>query len=195
MEPHPDGGPCYSKVMRANLLPGTFVLLAFSVNDDERRDNSTTTVATSARRADSGTVARIVAVEATSSDVVSVNVFKKLQELVVTGDFLYPQGLQDNHLRHLQEVVQTPELRVVGTECITNLCFVFTLSALQDTSTLASVCQGMSRAFFLRFRCSDGCTGPLFEVPDGCCLPFPSSYKVCVVVVSSMYGLQSLYEY
>jgi hypothetical protein len=124
---------------------------------------------------------------------VSVNVFRNLQEVVTAGDFLYPQGLQENHLRHLQEIVQTPELRVVETECITNLCFVFTLSTLQDTSNLSFVCQGMTRAFLLRFRCAEGgAGGPLLEVPDGCCLPFPSSYKVCLVVVSYCQCLQAL---
>jgi hypothetical protein len=120
-------------------------------------------------------VARIVTTVSISR--VSLNIFKRLHE--VTGDFLQPQGLQDNHLRHLQEVVQTPEIRIVDPKEIVNLCFVFTLGTLHDTSTLAFTCQGMTGAFLLRFRCLEGGAGPLSDVPAGCCLPFPSSYKVC----------------
>jgi hypothetical protein len=174
-EPHCDCGPCYCQVLKADLLPGTFVLLEGSSDRTNTVTRPTRTVGC--------VVARIVAIVSLSS--VSVNIFKRLNE--VTGDFLYPQGLQDNHLRHLQEIVQTPELRVVDTKEIINLCFVFTLTALQDVSTLAFTCQGMTGAFFLRFRCNEGSAGPLSDVPDGCCLPFPSSYKVCEMMMFLTY--------
>jgi hypothetical protein len=166
-EPYFDSAPCYSKLLKADLLPGTFVLLSRS--SDETNSVTRPNIAVGC------IVARIVAIVSISR--VSLNIFKRLNE--VTGDFLHPQGLQDNHLRHLQEIVQTPELRIVNPEEIMNLCFVFTLATLHDTSTLAFTCQGMSGAFLLRFRCSEGGSGPLSDVPDGCCLPFPSSYKVC----------------
>jgi hypothetical protein len=44
---------------------------------------------------------------------------------------------------------------------------------------LAFTCQGMFFAFLLRFRCN-GAGGPLSVIPDGRCLPFPSSYEVCL---------------
>jgi hypothetical protein len=48
-------------------------------------------------------------------------------------------------------IVEHPrkELRVVDTKDIINLSFVFTLSLLQDSSTLAFTCQGMTLAFLL----------------------------------------------
>jgi hypothetical protein len=159
--------PIYSKRQRADLQPGTFVLLAPSHADDSN------TLVTGPPRSVVGIIARVISFHSISS--VSVNIFKNLSEL--TGNFLYPEGLEDNHLRHLQEVVQTPELRVVASEHIMNLCFVFTLASLRDTSSLPFTCQGMFFAFLLRFRCS-GAGGPLSVIPDGRCLPFPSSYEV-----------------
>jgi hypothetical protein len=162
---HCERAPCYSKHLKADLLPGTFVLLATHAD----QPNAAVT--------GGGVVARIVAGVSSAASHVTVNIFTSLN--LVTGNFLHPQVLQDNHLRHLQEIVQTSELRIINTNDIVNLCFVFTLSALQDTSTLAFTCQGMTVAFLLRFRCHEGGAGPLSEVPEGYCLPFPSSYKVC----------------
>jgi hypothetical protein len=89
---------------------------------------------------------------------VTVNIFKNLNE--VTGEgVLHPQVLQENHLRHLREVVQMSELRVVDTKDIINLSFVFTLSSLQDSSTLAFTCQGMTLAFLLQFGSNEGGEG------------------------------------
>jgi hypothetical protein len=136
-----------------------------------------------------GVVARIVTVVAGSTSGVTVNIFKNLNE-VTGGIILQPPVLQENHLRHLQELVQTPELRSVDAKDIINLCFVFTLLSLKDTSTLAFTCQGMALAFLLRFGFNNdgGGGGSLSEVPDGYCLPFPSSYKVrkltCLLLAS-----------
>jgi len=130
-EPHCDGAPCYSQHLHADLLPGTFVLLAAPA------DHANAVVASAVR----GVVARIVTVVASSSPSdVTVNIFKHLNEVTGAGGFLHPQVLQENHLRHLQEIVQTSEVRVVDTKDIINLSFVFTLSSLQDASTLAFTC-------------------------------------------------------
>jgi hypothetical protein len=119
----------------ADLLPGTFVLLARS--SDETNSTERPNIAIYC------IVARIVA--AVSISRVSLNIFKRLNE--VAGDFLHPQGLQDNNLRHLQKIVQTLEICIVNQEEIMNLCFAFTLPTLHDTSTLAFTCQGMSATF------------------------------------------------
>ena len=174
-----NGAPCYSKKLKADLLPGTFVLLATRAKQTNGAD-----VTTHGAGATSGVVARIIAGVSRSPSDVTVNIFKRLNELPRREGFLYqhPHVIQENHLRHLQEVVQTSELRIVDTNDIIDLCFVFTRSSLSDTSTLAFTCQGMTRAFLLRFRCNDGGAGRLLsEVPDGYCLPFPSSYQVCQI--------------
>ena len=163
-EPNCDEAPCYSKHLKADLLPGTFVLLSTRA-DQSNHDSGV------------GVVARIVAVVTSSPSTVTVNIFKKLKEVQPTGGFLYPPPLEGNNLRYLQEIVQTPELRVVEKEDIINLSFVFTPSSLQDTTNLFFTCQGMARAFLLRFRFNEGDAGPLSEVPRGCCLPFPSGYE------------------
>jgi hypothetical protein len=162
--------------LKADLLPGTFVLLA-SRADQTNGVHGGEVVAR--QRAVGGVVTRIIARCSRSPSDVTVNIFKHLNE-VARGSLHHPQVLQENHLRHLQEVVQTSELRIVDAKDIVNLCFVFTLASLQDTSTLAFTCQGMTGAFLLRFRSTneDGAGGPLLEVPDGHCLPFPSSYQV-----------------
>lgn len=136
-EPHFDSATCYSKLLMADLLPGTFVLLARS--SDEINSTTRPNIAIGC------IVSRIVA--AVSISRVSLNIFKRLNE--VSGDFLHPQWLQDNNLRHLRGIVQMPEIRIVNPEEIMNFCFVFTLPTLHDTSTLAFTCQGMSAAFFL----------------------------------------------
>jgi hypothetical protein len=108
VEPHWDEGPpffdCYSKQLKADLLPGTFVLLAPDVTDG------------SASNVHSGVVARIVGIIATSNTMptrpltVQVNIFKRLAEVASTEGILYPKLLDDNHLRHLPEIVQMAEL-------------------------------------------------------------------------------------
>jgi hypothetical protein len=99
-------------------------------------------------------------VVASSPSDVTVNIFKHLNEVTGAGGFLLPQVLQENHLRHLQEIVQTSEVRVIDTNDIINLSFVFTLSSLQDSSTLAFTCQGMTIAFLLQFWLNEGGAGP-----------------------------------
>jgi hypothetical protein len=130
-------------------------------------------------------VARIVAVVSTQPSSVSVNIFRCMKEAQETEGFMYPNQLIENHLRHLTEIVQTTELRIVPTIDIVNLSFVFTLASLQDPTNLFSTCQGMILAFVLRFRfvpnggaASSAQQLPLLtEVPEGYCLPFPSTYK------------------
>jgi hypothetical protein len=105
-EPNCDEAPCYSKHLKADLLPGTFVLLSTRADESNH---------------DSGicAVARIVVTSSPST--VTVNIFKKLKEVQPTGGFLYPPPLEGNHLRSLEEIVQTPELRIVEREDIINL--------------------------------------------------------------------------
>jgi hypothetical protein len=116
---------CYSKRLKANLLPGTFVLLAPEMTD-RSRDN-----------VHGGMVARIVGLDATSSTgalsshtSVQVNIFKRLTDFSAREGFLCPKVLDDNHLWHLPEIVQTTELRVVSCDDIMNLAFVFTKNVL-----------------------------------------------------------------
>lgn len=106
LEPHCDGGAIYSKILKADLLPGTFILLAnHCVNE---QDNSGVS---------SFVVARIIS--ATSPSEVTVNLFKKLSE--VSGvDLLPPVLSQENHLRHMQEVGQTAEHCSVNASDIKN---------------------------------------------------------------------------
>ncbi len=134
-----------------------------------------------------GIVARITNMDSSSrpqlssqSSAVQVNIFKRLNAFAGLDGFLYPKLLDENHLQHLREIVQTEELRVVSTNDIINLAFVFTLRSLEDSSNLFFTCQGMAIAFIVRFRFQDDAiqaqTGRLIELPDGYCRPFPSSY-------------------
>ena len=169
---------CYSKILKASLVPGTFVLIG-------------TTCTTPATNND--VVARIVkAVGGGPSFLVEVNIFKRLSEVVAEEDgdaaMLLPQGIVANHLRHIPEAVQTTEVRTIPMVDILNLAFVFTDAALQDTSNLYFICQGMANAFLLRFRISrngsndnesrDRSGGVSFtKIPIKQCLPFPSNYE------------------
>jgi hypothetical protein len=164
VEPRCEGAPFYSAVLRADLLPGTFVLLG-------NTGGSTTTSSTIKAKED--VVARIVAVMSTHPSTVSVNIFRFLKEAQLTEGFLPPNVMNENHLRHLTEIVRTTELRVVPTNDVVNLSFVFTMASLQDPSSyLFSACQGMILAFLLH-----SAQPVLMEVPTGYCLPFPSHYK------------------
>jgi hypothetical protein len=190
-EPLCEGAPCYSQVLKADLLPGTFVLLGTSTTS---RTASSTTTALSTNSSDAtdeggktNVVARIVAVVVSSQPPsVCVNIFRYMKEAQKTEGFLCPHLLNENHLRHLTEIVQTTELRIVPTIDIVNLSFVFTMASLQDPSNLFFACQGMVFAFLLRYRFipNDGGVGSsarepslLLDVPCGYCLPFPSRYK------------------
>ena len=165
---HGDGGApshlsYYSMLLKADVVPGTFVLLG----------GATPSV-----------VARIV--KAVGSFSVEVNIFKRKSDVMLPADrggdgISVPQGIVDNHLRHIPEVIQTTELRIVLMVEISNLAFVFTEAALQDTSNLYFICQGMAIAFVLRYRAeSDNESGGvllLTKIPMNCCLPFPSCYE------------------
>jgi hypothetical protein len=161
-EPDLDAQSFYIEHLKADLLPGTFVLLGAGANNQGGGD----------------VVARIISGTSGSPCEVTVNMFKNLNDVTRQG-ILHPPVLEENHLRHFQEVVQTAELRIVNAQDIKNVCFVFTSTSLRDTSTMAFSCQGMALAFLLRFRLGDG-GGTLSDVPDRCCLPFPSSYQVCM---------------
>ncbi len=100
------------------------------------------------------------------------------------------EGIVDNHLQYIPKVIQTMESRIVAMVEITNLAFVFTESALQDTANLYFICQGIAIAFDLRFRakrrennadfvCDKKSRGVmvLTKIPLHCCLPFPSCYE------------------
>ena len=117
-EPCCDGAPCYSKKLKADLLPGTFVLLATRAKQTNGAD-----VTTHGAGARSGVVARIIAGVSRSPSDVTVNIFKRLNELPRREGFLYqhPHVIQENHLRHLQEVVQMSELRIVDTNDIIHI--------------------------------------------------------------------------
>ncbi len=196
VEPNVEGGgcggaphSCYSPQLKTDLVPGTFVLLLVA----------TTNVSNCIGGRD--IVARIVrAVGGNPSLLVEVNVFKKLSEVVAgqehTERTLWPQGFVENHLRHIPEIVQTTELRVVAMTDITNLAFVFTEASLNDTKNFYYCCQGMTNAFLLQYRVEDPATirredddtshinargdevTPfLITMPMENCLPFPSCYE------------------
>ena len=104
--------------------------------------------------------------------------FKRLNDFLATEGFLHPRLLDENHLRHLAEIVQTQEIRLISSDEIINLAFVFTLASLQDTSNLFYTCQGMTFAFVVRYRTQLGeDQSMLIKLPDDSCLPFPSSYQ------------------
>jgi hypothetical protein len=172
-EPCCEGAPFYSDALKADLLPGTFVLL-----DTASGAKTTQTRSLKAKEDRTDVVARIVALVSTNPSSVSVNIFRFLKEAQQTEGFLYPDVVNENHLRHLTEIVQTTELRVVPTNKIVNLSFVFTMELLQDPSSLFFTCQGMIMAFLLRFRFDPTASvqTKLMTVPDGYCLPFPSNY-------------------
>jgi hypothetical protein len=92
MEPHCDGAPCYSQYLHADLLPGTFVLLATPA------DQANAVVSSAV----CGLVGRIITVVASSPSDVTVNIFKHLNEVTGAGGFLRPRVLQENYFRHLQ---------------------------------------------------------------------------------------------
>jgi hypothetical protein len=166
---------CYSRHLKANLLPGTFVLLLSPSNNVHHFGGAI--------------VARIVDVVETSlsrlratTPSVKVNIFKGMTELSTTETFLHPKLLVEPHLRHLPEIVQTPEIRLVASNDIVNLAFVFTMASLKDSSNLFSACQGMTIAFIVRYRSTSSQREKsepvvMMDVPDGCCLLFPSSYQ------------------
>ena len=164
---------CYSQHLKAHLLRGTFVLLF--------RPSNNVSLAGSAGIV----VARIVDVlEAptiTTTPSVKVNIFKAMTEFSATETFHHPKVLVEPHLRHLPEIVQTSEICLIPSDEIVNLAFVFTTTSLQDSSNLFSICQGMSIAFLVRYRILSQerrSSEPvvMIDLPESCCLPFPSSY-------------------
>jgi hypothetical protein len=167
--------PCYSRELKAELLPGTFVLLVpTSPTAKESRNNVNGMI-----------VARIVDVVETTiipalsrTRTVQENIFKRLSELSVTEGFLRPKALDENHLRHLPEVVQTTEIRSISSNEMINLAFVFTMASLQDAHNLFFTSQGMAIVFVVRYRSEvvQNNQPMLIDVPGDCCLPFPSSY-------------------
>ena len=181
------GVRCYSRRLKADLLPGTFVLVLIptSSSRDDAVDKSRNNHVMDA------TVARIVelkescdpsAAPGTCGSSVEVNIFKRLTELRKTQeDFMYPDPLDENNLRFIPEVVQTQEIRSISSNNIINLAFVFTMESLKDSCNLFSTCQGMTIAFLLRYRLSHDVAMEntqilLEDLPHGFCRPFPSSY-------------------
>jgi hypothetical protein len=193
VEPDDEGGraggeaphSCYSKQLKADLPPGTFVLIGVSTAEDDVRDRS-------------DVVARIVkAVGGHGSSsllLVEVNIFEGILHVVGEREGIFvPQRIVGNNLRHVPEIVQTTELRVVAMTDITNLAFVFTEASLADASNLYYTCQGMANAFLLRYRvdprreedsnCQDDTRATNYvsaffiKMPMEHCLPFPSCYE------------------
>ena len=163
---------CYLKRLKADLLPGTFILLALEMANRSRD------------KMHGGIVARIVGLDTSSTGALSsqtsvqVNISKRLTDFSATEGFLCPEMLDDNHLRHLPKIVQTTELRVVSSDDIMNLAVVLTKISLHDLCNMFFACQGMTIAFIIRFRYEQVSDLPiLIDVPSGFCLPFPSSYK------------------
>jgi hypothetical protein len=75
-----------------------------------------------------------------------VNILKPRAKILVVGK--QQEIAFESHLRHLREIVQTMELRVVEMSKVSNLTFVFTKASLQDDpSNSFNTCQGMATAF------------------------------------------------
>ena len=173
----------YSQRLRADLLPGTFVLVLLPIS------NGDDTVADESRNSHikDATVARIVhmgeslvpsagGAPGIGGSLVEVNIFKRLSELRgMQEDFLYPDPLDENNLRFVPEVVQTQEIHIISSKDIINLAFVFTMESINDSRNLFSTCQGMATAYLLRYRLMSH----LVDMPNGFCRPFPSSYAHC----------------
>ena len=139
---------CYSKQLRADLLPGTFVLLDATTNT----------------RGSGDVVARIVkAVGKTPPFSVEVNIFEDFNKFGAREGILSPHGVSESHLKHLPEVVQTTEVWVVNMTHVSNLAFVFTEGSLQDASNMYFTCQGMRNAFILRYRLNNPTEGSDFD--------------------------------
>lgn len=174
---------CYSKQLKTDLVPGTFVLVVESADISSNSD-----------RLEHDIVARIVRAVGVGPPLsVEVNLFRKVSEVVAGRQeqkehILLPQGFRECHLRHIPEIVQTTEMRVVAMTDITNLAFVFTAASLKDTTNFYFTCQGMANAFLLRYRVNlpraadssnphaEEETPFLIEIPMRYCLPFPSCY-------------------
>jgi hypothetical protein len=208
LEPHyhedaPPPVATYCKHLKADLLPGTFVILLApdSTSAGSTSRTSSTGESRNPMQHTNGkvVVARIMDWDTTCSTTttttspssttnsVFVNIFKPLKDLVATseedGFVLHPETIPESHLRYVPEIVQTDEQSVISRNDIINLAFVFTMESLYDSPTnLFYTCQGMTNAFVVRFRLEHTTTTAaprqpmLRDIPDGYCRPFPSSY-------------------
>lgn len=103
----------------------------------------------------SGVVPRIVkAVRGNpASFFAEVNIFKQVLEVVGQRDnILMCQGVAEKLLRHIPEIVQTMELKVITMTDITNMAFVYTEAFLKDTLNFYFTCQRLENALPLRYR-------------------------------------------
>ena len=183
-----DGNPTrccsfYSEQLKADLLPGTFVLFSST-------DTATTAAGQPWNNSSACGVGRIVRILLVANEDgtdsrpphtrVQVNIFKRITDFkATTPGILCPEFINENNLRHLPEVVQVDEMQLIASDDIVNLAFVFTPAALRDSCNLFFACQGMAIAFILRSRYQGlrlGALPMLTAVPPEHCLPFPSSY-------------------
>lgn len=95
------------KEMKEHIVPGTFILLQ-----------------------DGNQVARTV--QTMSDGILEVNLFQRLRDDFPFDDSYTPTPLFPPHLRYLQEVVQTREVKGIRSEDIRDLAFVFQESDLMD---------------------------------------------------------------
>ena len=107
---------CYSRHLKAHLLRGTFVLLLPPSNNVSHAGGAGIVVARIVDVLETPTI--------TTPPSVKVNIFKAMTELSATETFLHPKILVEPHLRHLPEIVQTPEIRLIPSDEIVNLAFV-----------------------------------------------------------------------
>ena len=166
----------YSKQLKADLLPGTFVLFSSRNNHNGVGVGRIVCIAADEDRA---TRNQVMSDSRSPHSRVQVNVFKRFTEFeTTTASILRPEFINENHLRHLPGVVQMEEIQLISGEDIMNLAFVFTPTALKDSCNLFFTCQGMAIAFIVRSRYQEvGLELPMLtEVPPDHCLPFPSSY-------------------
>jgi hypothetical protein len=177
----------YSEQLKADLLPGTFVGVLFSSTD-----TATTAAGQPWNNSSACGVGRIVCIIVANEDGtdsrpphttrVQVNIFKRITDFkATTPDILPPEFINENkNLWDLPEVVQVDEVRLIASNDIVNLAFVFTPAALRDSCNLFFACQGMAIAFIVRSRYQGLRLGALPMLtavpPEHDCLPFPSSY-------------------
>ena len=97
---------CYSKQLKTDLVLGTFVLIVATAGVGDSMD----------------VVARIVkAVGGSPSLSVEVKIFKRVSEVVGKREgVLLHVGVAENHLRHIPEIAQPTEFRVIAASDISN---------------------------------------------------------------------------
>ena len=150
LEPNHNGDGFHWNAIKERIVPGTFVLLQ---NGNQ--------------------VARTV--NTMSDGTLEVNLFERLGEDFHFADSYTPTPLSLPHLRYLQEVVQTREVKHIRSEDMKDLAFVFQACDFTNGKEFCYEGQGMDTVFILWYQ-YDTCKKAHSIIPEGHCLAFPSCY-------------------